>query len=74
MRLAGLIFLFFYGKLGEGYCEVHHKIPLASFDAKRVTRLDDLAIVCSNCHRMIHRKTPMPSVTELEAQISGVKT
>ena len=25
-------------------------------------RLDDLAIVCSNCHRMIHRTKPMMSV------------
>jgi predicted HNH restriction endonuclease len=26
--------------------------------------LDDLAIVCSNCHRMIHRTRPMMSVEE----------
>lgn len=71
---CGFDFSAFYGKLGEGYCEVHHKIPLASLDGKRVTTLDDLAIVCSNCHRMIHRKTPMPSLSELEAQISGAKT
>jgi HNH endonuclease len=66
---CGFDFSAFYGKLGEGYCEVHHKIPLASLDGKRVTKLDDLAIVCSNCHRMIHRKTPMPSVSELKALI-----
>lgn len=68
---CGFDFSAFYGKLGEGYCEVHHKIPLASLDGKRVTKLDDLAIVCSNCHRMIHRNTPMPSVSELKAHISS---
>jgi 5-methylcytosine-specific restriction protein A len=73
-EVCGFDFFAFYGNLGDGYCEVHHKIPLASLDGKRVTKLDDLAIVCSNCHRMIHRKTPMPSVSELKEQISGAKT
>lgn len=67
-------FFAFYGERGEGYCEVHHKVPLASLDGRRVTKLDDLAIVCSNCHRVIHRNTPMPSVSELKAFISGAKT
>lgn len=66
---CGFDFSAFYGELGDGYCEVHHKIPLASLDGKRVTKLDDLAIVCSNCHRMIHRKTPMPSLSELATKI-----
>lgn len=70
---CGFDFSAFYGKLGEGYCEVHHKIPLASLDGKRITKLDDLAIVCSNCHRMIHRKALMPSVAELKEQINDAK-
>jgi hypothetical protein len=44
-----------YGALGEGYCEVHHLTPLAKTSTSGRTRLEDLAIVCSNCHRMIHR-------------------
>ncbi|MEO8275137.1 MAG: HNH endonuclease [Thermoanaerobaculia bacterium] len=44
-----------YGALGEGYCEVHHVAPLAASSASRRTLLGDLAIVCSNCHRMMHR-------------------
>jgi hypothetical protein len=44
-----------YGAIGEGYCEVHHVTPLASSSGSRRTLLGDLAIVCSNCHRMIHR-------------------
>lgn len=44
-----------YGALGEGYCEVHHVMPLAASSASRHTLLGDLAIVCSNCHRMLHR-------------------
>jgi len=44
-----------YGKLGEGFAEVHHRKPLAVNDEPMETELADLAVVCSNCHRMIHR-------------------
>jgi 5-methylcytosine-specific restriction enzyme A len=42
-----------YGELGYGFAECHHKLPLS--DGKRTTYLRDVAIVCSNCHRMLHR-------------------
>lgn len=67
-EVCGFDFAAIYGKLGDGYCEVHHKIPLASLAGTRVTTLSDLAIVCSNCHRVLHRNTPMPSVSELKEQ------
>jgi predicted HNH restriction endonuclease len=45
-----------YGELGAGYAEVHHKVPLSKAPSKgRTVRLSDLAVVCANCHRMIHR-------------------
>jgi 5-methylcytosine-specific restriction enzyme A len=44
-----------YGPLGDGYAQVHHKIPLSDApDDGRPARLDDLAVVCANCHVMIH--------------------
>jgi 5-methylcytosine-specific restriction protein A len=46
-----------YGDLGEGYIEVHHVTPLHVSGA-RETKLDDLACVCANCHRMCHRSRP----------------
>jgi 5-methylcytosine-specific restriction protein A len=33
-------------------------------DGVRKTPLHDLAILCANCHRMIHRTHPMISVEE----------
>ena len=33
--------------------EVHHLAPLSEV-ATTVTRLDDLALLCANCHRLIH--------------------
>lgn len=73
-EVCGFDFGAFYGELGDGFCEVHHKIPLAALDGKRVTTLADLAILCSNCHRVLHRHKPMPSVAELRAHIDRAKT
>jgi 5-methylcytosine-specific restriction enzyme A len=44
-----------YGELGKGYAQVHHLIPLhkAPKEGRKVL-LKDLAIVCANCHVMIH--------------------
>lgn len=44
-----------YGALGEGYAQVHHLDPLSRSPKEgRPVRLDDLALVCANCHAMIH--------------------
>ena len=59
-----------YGALGEGFCEVHHLVPLSASSEPVTTTLDDLAILCSNCHRIIHRSTPMLSVAELSKVVS----
>lgn len=55
-----------YGELGEGFIECHHKMPLAELKISVRTRLDDLALVCSNCHRMIHRRIGLLSVEDLK--------
>lgn len=45
-----------YGELGDGYVQVHHLRPLSAASGKGVkTRIKDLAVVCANCHVMIHR-------------------
>ena len=44
-----------YGPLGEGYAQVHHLDPLSGRPKSgKVTKLSDLAVVCANCHAMIH--------------------
>lgn len=45
-----------FGVLGQEYAHVHHKIPLSRADVQgRKSSMADLAIVCANCHAMIHR-------------------
>jgi len=55
-----------YGDLGYGFCEAHHVKPLSDSNREIETKLEDLAILCSNCHRMIHRTKPMMSVDEFK--------
>jgi hypothetical protein len=63
-----------YGKLGDGFAECHHRLPLADYDEEAPTLLEDLAIVCSNCHRMLHRSRPMMTVEDLRALILQRRT
>jgi 5-methylcytosine-specific restriction protein A len=44
----------YYGALGKDYIEVHHVLPL-HVSGPRTTKLEDLALLCANCHRMCHR-------------------
>lgn len=45
-----------YPKIGDGYIEVHHKKQLALLMPNEKTYISDLMLLCSNCHRMVHRK------------------
>lgn len=53
-----------YGEGGLGFAEGHHTLPMAQAKRKRISRLEDIAIVCANCHRMLHRP-PFHSVESL---------
>ena len=58
-----------YGALGEGFIECHHTVPLGQ-GSERVTSLSELALLCPNCHRMIHRAPRPLTVTELRELLS----
>ncbi len=55
-----------YGDLGEGFIEAHHKKPIASLKENEKVSIKDLMAVCSNCHRMFHKKTPLLRPKRLE--------
>jgi len=54
-----------YGSRGDGFIEVHH-LQAVSEIGTRNTSFNDLALVCSNCHRMIHRQMPYLTMNELK--------
>ena len=55
-----------YGELGKGFIECHHIIPLSNFEVNKETRLDDLALLCSNCHKMVHKDLSVSSIEEFK--------
>lgn len=54
-----------YGDIGKDFIEAHHLTPVSKLDGKKRTKITDLALLCSNCHRMVHRKNPLPKKEEL---------
>ena len=52
---CGFSFVDRYGEIGRGFAHVHHKTPLSKApDKGRNVLLSELAVVCPNCHAMIH--------------------
>ncbi len=60
----------FYGDIGSGLSECHHTKPVSTLKKGEKTKLSDLSILCSNCHRVIHKSRPMLSVSEIRGLIS----
>ncbi len=55
--VCGFNFEEVYGERGKDYIEVHHLRPVSTLG--KVTKIDpktDMTVLCSNCHRMIHRR------------------
>lgn len=45
----------FYDRFKVHFIECHHIVPISQ-SGETITSVDDLALVCPNCHRMLHRK------------------
>jgi 5-methylcytosine-specific restriction endonuclease McrA len=56
-----------YGEIGADFIEVHHTNPICETEGETITKIDELALVCSNCHSMIHRKRPWLNLSELKS-------
>lgn len=57
---CGFNFQNFYGELGANYIEAHHVTPVSETkgQVRRKNLQDDFVVLCSNCHKMIHRLGP----------------
>lgn len=68
-EVCGFDFSDTYGELGDDFIEAHHRVPLSeSYDLVE-TSVDDLAMVCANCHRMLHRTKPWLTVEQLRQRL-----
>jgi len=68
-EVCGLFMEDLYGKRGKDYVEVHHLIPL-HVSGETTTKPSDLAILCANCHRMVHR-APWTTPEELRKSLKA---
>lgn len=54
-----------YGDIGDDFIEGHHEIPVSEIPEGYKTKVEDIILLCSNCHRMIHKKRPWIKREEL---------
>ncbi len=59
-----------YGSAGKGFIEVHHQTPIYMYkDEDQIKTIEqaikNLAPVCANCHRVIHRTRPPFTIEEM---------
>ncbi len=64
-EICGFDFEETYGKIGKGFIEGHHIKPVSEMKQGEKTHVEDIVLLCSNCHSMIHRKKPWLSKDEL---------
>lgn len=59
---CGIDFSSVLGGLGASVLQVHHKNQLAHAETEVVTTLKDIAVLCANCHSLVHALpgSPMP--------------
>ena len=68
-QACGLDFEHKYGDRGKGFIECHHTKPISAIAPGDVTKLSDLILLCSNCHRMVHRQRPWLSYDEIKSMV-----
>lgn len=72
-KVCGFDFQKVYGDIGKGFIEAHHLQPYSELKLGEKRRLDlerDFAVLCANCHRMIHRLDDPSSISHLVRIIS----
>ncbi|NOR56502.1 MAG: restriction endonuclease [Sulfurovum sp.] len=59
-----------YGEIGDDFIEGHHTKPVSEFNDSTFSKIEDIALLCSNCHKMVHRKRPWLSIDDLKEILS----
>jgi predicted restriction endonuclease len=61
-----------YGVWGKNWAEVHHLVPISESkkEKRKTDPKSDLAVLCANCHRMIHRRKGIAlTISELKSKL-----
>ncbi len=55
-----------YGDLASGFIEAHHIKPVNKMKLGDKTSVDDLMMLCPNCHRILHRGDPEVNLEKMK--------
>lgn len=64
-QVCGFDFENTYGIIGKDFIEGHHTIAVSEMSTDHRTRVEDIAMLCSNCHKMIHKKRPWLTMEDI---------
>lgn len=64
---CGFDFGVFYGDDVAGYCQIHHLVPIA--DGARETNVENVCVVCANCHQVLHMTDPPTDINTLRKKV-----
>jgi 5-methylcytosine-specific restriction protein A len=65
-----------YGKIGKGFIEAHHLKPISTLEEGVAVTYDvaaDFAVLCANCHRMIHRSDDSSNLSLFKKNLVATK-
>lgn len=65
-QICGFNFYSVYGEVGKDFIEAHHSKPVSEMRENEKTNINDIVLLCSNCHSMIHRKRPWLKKDEIK--------
>lgn len=70
---CGFDFATRYGDVGQGLIDVHHTKPVHTLQPGDKTHLNDLALLCANCHRVVHSTRGWLEIDQLKAALASGK-
>jgi 5-methylcytosine-specific restriction protein A len=64
-QVCGFDFEAIYGIVGKNFIEGHHTIAVSEMSPGHKTKSNEIAMLCGNCHRMVHKKRPWLTIEQL---------
>ncbi|MBO1112588.1 HNH endonuclease [Bordetella petrii] len=58
-----------YGITGKGIIDVHHTKPVHTMRPGEKTKVADLVLLCSNCHRVVHSRRQWLTVAQIKSAL-----
>lgn len=72
-QICGFDFEKTYGSIGKDFIEGHHTIAVSNMTPEHKTKVEDIAMLCANCHRMVHKSRPWLTMKDLDKLIKDKK-